>query len=355
MGTASFRVLAPDEVHGAIRTEWQACAQDAGPFALPAFFDAWCRAFSADRRGFLVVGFAGSTPVMFLPCWHARSMPDHWQGLGSFRADYTEAVAAPGHNGMFAKLWSWLWREAPCRSAKIARIRTESSLANAVPQPAFARRGRALASVRSMLRSGRVRYLSAATVQEHPFADRAKIELLAARLDSKDSRRKLGALRKQGEVTYGTVTEPSTLRALLPRFFAMHVAAFDATGRQSQFRAESERIFYEALVDEGLAYMDVLRLDERPIALHVGFQRGTTIYWYKPTFDMELEKMSPGRILLAHLFARAAAQDITCVDLLKGTETYKDDWASAIRTTVTTTLVERSPAELISRIGARCG
>ena len=99
--------------------------------------------------------------------------------------------------------------------------------------------------------------------------------------------------------------------------------------------------------------LDVLSVGGKPAAMHFGFHHPDAIYWYKPAFDLELSKGSPGRVLLAHLFARADAQGLDRVDLLKGTEDYKTDWANHSRETITSTLIARTPRELVRALTDR--
>lgn len=342
-------------VHGllpdAVRTAWREFSQRATPFATPAFFDAWCTAFSRERSGFVVVGFHGDAPQVVLPLWHPRADPQSWFGLGEFRADYTEAVAVTDNIALGKSLWSWLASAAPCRLVKLPRIPSDSLLARTAPPHDM--RARVYDAATSLLRRGRARYQETRTHSEHPYADRAHVELLAQRLDSKETRRKINVLRRGGELTYEVLRGPA-ITARLPAFFDMHVAAFTGTGRASQFDVPAERAFYQALAtSEALSevlVLDVLAVGERPVAMHLGFQQHGRIYWYKPAFDLALAKGSPGRVLLANLFARAAREEVQCVDMLKGDEPYKNDWANRVRPTLTSTIIERSLREIVEGI-----
>jgi CelD/BcsL family acetyltransferase involved in cellulose biosynthesis len=187
--------------------------------------------------------------------------------------------------------------------------------------------------------------------REHPFADAARIGELATRVDAKYMRRNVKMLEKQGTLRYEILREPSAIRPLLDDFFAMHVRNFAGTGRVSQFASPDDRHFYEYLVAlpslRDVIRMDVLYVADRPVALHLGFEHRGWIYYYKPTFDLDHAKASPGKIMLAHLFARAASDGVERIDLLKGKEPYKDEWANHSRVTGTTNLVERSVTDLV--------
>jgi hypothetical protein len=316
--------------------------ESASPFASRGFFDAWCSAFDG---GFVLAGFRGDVPALVLPMF-ARG--DKWYGLGELRADYTEVA---GND--VDELWSWLANEAPCRAVKLSRMRRDSVLGRSAPPPNRVLERIVDAGTSFVRTRGRARYHETHEAAEHPYADRAHVEKLAERIDSKDTKRKLNVLRKSGELTYEVVRGPA-VAPLLPAFFEMHRAEFAGTGRTSQFVHANERRFYEALVERvGTVAMDVLSAGEQRVAMHFGFEQAGTIYWYKPAFDLAHAKGSPGRVMLAHLFARAARDGVACVDLLKGDEAYKNDWANHRRVTLTTTIVEHRLRDVLGVVTRR--
>lgn len=347
-----FEVIGASEL-GRLRPTWNEWSQRAGtPFAFPAFFDAWSVAFQRERTAFVVAGFGDRTLRFLLPLWHANGRPDEWSSLGTFRADYTECLTASDDPAIGEMFWRWLARRAPCRSAKIAMLPSDSLLGRTAPKPALGISDRAYQAAASLLRSGKARYSTTSVQAVHPFADQPHIRELATRIDSRETRRKLNVLRRDGEVSYTVLHGATSIAPWLQTLFDMHVSNFEGTGRASQFAAAQERAFYNALVTsrelDNIIYLDLLTVGSRPAAMHLGFQHRKRIYWYKPAFDLQLAKGSPGRVLLAHLFARADREHVERVDLLKGDEPYKKEWASASRSTISTTLVERPLREIIS-------
>lgn len=337
-----------------LRGRWEQLARGGSPFAHAGFFEAWAEAFGDERSPFVIAVKRAGAVEMIVPMWHARGAEREWSSLGAFRADYTEAAHAADDRALGRAFWDWLGRSAPCSSAKISRLRGDSMLARTAPRMlSTVQRARAAAS--ALLAGGGLRFLESREAAEHPYADAVKIAELAARIDSRDTKRKLNVLGRHGAVRYRTV-RGRELEQLLPRFFELHRTGFAATGRSSQFEDKREQAFYLALAArEDLAellYMDVLEAGSRLAALHLGFADATTIYWYKPAFDIELEKASPGRILLAHLFSRARAGGVQRVDLLKGLEPYKSDWSNQIQRTLTIEARQVSVRAIARRLGA---
>jgi CelD/BcsL family acetyltransferase involved in cellulose biosynthesis len=353
-----FELVSGDAIPSSLRSGWGKHAAEASvsPFAWPAFFDAWCSAFSDDRIGLVVAGWDRDELAFVLPIWHSRDRPSDWETLGAFRADYTEAIARQRPMEAGAAFWRWLERDAACRTAKLARIPADNLLARTVPSSTLARRGRVYRGAINLMRSRRLRYVSTDTQQEHPYADRTLIVQLAERLDARYMRRNMKMLSKAGgDLSYAVIHGARAIAPLLPRFFELHVANFAGTGRTSQFESDRDRAFYQALVEHPelgeTIYMDVLRVADRLVAMHLGFQHQGCIYYYKPAFDLELAKASPGKILLAHIFARATQQGVHRVDLLKGLESYKTEWANRSLTTLTSSLVHRDAHDVLRRVG----
>lgn len=348
-----FEIVTDDTNIRRIGIVWREVVQrtPVGPFGLPAFFDAWRVAFASEKQAFLVVGYLRAEPVLILPMWRACDAPEYWHSLGAFRADYTESATDKDAARAF---WVWLTREAPCRSASIARCPAASVLASTIPGYAYSRRGRALAALRSFARSGRARYLSASRNDDYLYADRQRIEQLATRIDSKNVKRKLGILSANGPVSYEAVRGAGAVTALLPELFDMHRSTLHEKGHVSQFEQVSERTFYHGLAAhpelEAFLYMDVLRVGNRPAALHLGFQTDDCIYWYKPAYKRELSRGSPGMVLLAHMFARAARERVQKIDLLKGVEDYKTLWANRMQSSVTVRLRWADSRDLVLRM-----
>lgn len=74
-----------------------------------------------------------------------------------------------------------------------------------------------------------------------------------------------------------------------------------------------------------------LTLNNKAIAYHLGFEYEAKLYWYKPTFDIDYIKFSPGKILIKKAMENAFENRITELDFLLGLEPYKFQWANESR------------------------
>jgi CelD/BcsL family acetyltransferase involved in cellulose biosynthesis len=67
----------------------------------------------------------------------------------------------------------------------------------------------------------------------------------------------------------------------------------------------------------------VLRVGGRVIAAHLGMRAAGVLHWWFPTFDVTLDKYSPGTLLLLRIAEAAQAAGISVIDLGKGDSRYK--------------------------------
>jgi CelD/BcsL family acetyltransferase involved in cellulose biosynthesis len=85
----------------------------------------------------------------------------------------------------------------------------------------------------------------------------------------------------------------------------------------------------EATADEGTGVrVSALSLDERPIAIEVGFVRERTYYSYLAAIDPQFARFSPGSLQLAETIEWCRANGIECFDLLGPDGEYKRSWAT---------------------------
>ncbi len=154
------------------------------------------------------------------------------------------------------------------------------------------------------------------------------------------------SLRAMGAATAPVTVSNSdweTVNSLLPEFFRAHVARFAFTDRISNLVRPERREFLSELARllSAAGWLCFTRMDAdlRSIAWNYGFKFRATWFWYQPTFVNDLEKYSPGFVLLYKLTETAAQDDsLDVVDLGLGAEAYKEAFANASRRTMYVTL-----------------
>ncbi len=149
----------------------------------------------------------------------------------------------------------------------------------------------------------------------------------------KSLRRHHNHFRKQPGYRVEHLDRAAGIEPHLDAFFEQHVARWAGTPTPSLFRDERPRRFYRALVRrmDGTGWLRFTRLSvgELPIAFHLGFVYGNEFVWYKPSFDPQLARRSPGEALLKELLDRAIADGLSAFDFTVGDETFKSRFASS--------------------------
>ena len=117
----------------------------------------------------------------------------------------------------------------------------------------------------------------------------------------------------------------------LDAFFDQHRRRWRDTAFPSLFDDAAQRHFYRRLAegadaDFGLRFT-VVAVDGRPWACHYGFTFGGSYLWYKPSFEIEFARHSPGEVLLRQLLLAAVDEQAQVFDFGLGDEAFKHRFA----------------------------
>jgi CelD/BcsL family acetyltransferase involved in cellulose biosynthesis len=182
----------------------------------------------------------------------------------------------------------------------------------------------------------------------HPWRPRACLEVgqVCSRIDfagdedavrenllgNKHLRRKEHRLSRFGPVAYRHLESRDEIRQRLPDFFAQHIGRRALIGENSMFSRERERLFYHNLVEEldpaGTLRFGVLTAGEETVAYHLGFEIEGKYVCYKPTFDADFSKWSPGEVLFRNIFRYVAENGLRACDFTVGEEGFKKRFAT---------------------------
>ncbi len=145
-----------------------------------------------------------------------------------------------------------------------------------------------------------------------------------------------------------TVTEPVLVDAALERLLALHDQRWAVQGGSDAMTLPSVRAFHRRLVP-ALAQHGMVRFEELWVggacrATYYGFERGDHYRLYQAGYDPAWAKKSVAFVRMGLSIKEAAERGVRCYDLLRGTETYKFDWAGGARVTLSAQAVARRPA-----------
>jgi CelD/BcsL family acetyltransferase involved in cellulose biosynthesis len=140
--------------------------------------------------------------------------------------------------------------------------------------------------------------------------------------------------RRLGTLTVRDLRHADEIVPRLEGFFDQHERRWRSTGHPSLFRDPRHRAFYRRLAtggdDEGWLRFTSVEFDARPIAFHLGFSHRGTYYWYKPSFEIDLARESPGEVLLRQLLLAEVGENARIFDFGLGDEAFKHRFASRV-------------------------
>ena len=257
--------------------------------------------------------------------------------VGEWHADYAPLLADRDHAEVFETLLNAACADlSPSESLVLADVRSDTRYA---------------AALERRLQGSSSRW----TQKDSMVCPRTGIEpaRLAAILGKDSLKRHSRKLRKMGNVEVWHHIDAAAIEPRLDRFFSQHVARWAGTGTESLFSEKPNREFYRGLVENfsgtGQLVFTEVALDGRPVAFHLGFVSEGDFLWYKPTFDPELAKVSPGEVLLRELFIWAGEHELEGFDFTRGGEAFKLRFAEATRGVATYTCHGTRRAALLER------
>ncbi|MFU8816456.1 MAG: GNAT family N-acetyltransferase [Pseudomonadales bacterium] len=156
----------------------------------------------------------------------------------------------------------------------------------------------------------------------------------AEKLRKKSLIRHERGLEKRGTLGCTTWRHATDVLPRLDEFFALHVKRWHDTHSPSLFLQPQNQAFYRAATEHldrlgALRYTE-LRLDRRLVAAHYGFSWLGRFTWYKPCFDTDLAKLSPGEVLIKRLIEQAQLEQAACFDFTIGNEAFKHRFATHV-------------------------
>ena len=108
-------------------------------------------------------------------------------------------------------------------------------------------------------------------------------------------------------------------------------AQYLAAGFPDMFANQNHVRMFRALHEHGLVVISSLRAGDRLLAVHLGALDAQRMYSWVPSYDAELQRYSPGRLLLESILEESFARRHLEFDFLIGDEDYKWNYATHSR------------------------
>jgi CelD/BcsL family acetyltransferase involved in cellulose biosynthesis len=167
--------------------------------------------------------------------------------------------------------------------------------------------------------------------------DYSSMEKLWKRNHRTNVRRNRKRLAKQGQVRLWTASTKEEIRQLLPEFFQVHDDIWHSRSLPGKFHDPLMRKYYyhmvECLWDKGLHFSTLMCSGDH-ISYHFGFLSGGWLLYYKPTYRIQYQNFSPGKVHVSYLIEEGIKAGWKGLDFLQGNEPYKLQWSNEKMQTV---------------------
>jgi CelD/BcsL family acetyltransferase involved in cellulose biosynthesis len=296
---------------------------DCWPFQCFDFVEAWLATVGCAEGVepcIVMVADSAGEPLMLLPLALQKRGPLRtlsW--IGGVMADYKAPLIARDLDGKldygaFASIWATIRRTLPAHD--MVTFDAQPELIGAQRNPFATLSGCPHPS------------LSHYTRLEGDFDS-----FLAAKRSSKSRwrlRRKYKRLQELGEVEFVIPETPSEIEAIMRSVIEHKSRLYSELGVRDRFAMPGVREFCLKLATEGprgLTHVSALTLDGEVVAGHWGLAFRKRFFFLFPSYgEGDVQRLSPGVLLLQHLFQWCFENGIEEFDFTVGDESYKDLW-----------------------------
>ena len=286
------------------------------------WFECWWKAFGNQHELFLVTlwdgeKLAGIAPLMLVQRFGLRQI----EFIGSSNSDYQDFILGKRDAELLPLLVRYLHEQRDAWDTLVLRnVPTDS--------PTFA-------LLPAMMRS----FGLGATDHERVPCPTVEISSRPAEirrlLDGYSWRRRIRQMKRHGELVYIRYSTAEQVDRYLPQFFEQYLERRRDSAAADVFRRPEVRAFFVTLANSmlprGWLHFSALECAGQPVAFHFGFEFGGRLYWYKPSFDPKVARLSPGTVLLWHLIQDSLVSGLTELDFTVGAEPFKYRYANAQR------------------------
>ncbi|KFA91513.1 GNAT family N-acetyltransferase [Archangium violaceum] len=321
-----------------LRNEWSELldASNAGPFNAWEWLYPWCRRIGAERKPFVLQAkdrtgaLVGLMPLGFEFHWVLGRPVRRLAFLGETHvgSDYLDVVARRGREEEVARVFAEaLWELRDQWDVLDLTDLREDSVTVRVLRETFEK-------YRADLRMS-TRYVC-------PYEPLAKGESFdgflkrASRRDNYLRRKKW--LEKQEGYRIEKTEAPGALAGPLTDFFRLHSARWESDGGSQGIRGKGVESFHrdatQLLAERGRLRLYTMKVGGQAVASVYGILHRDTFIYFQSGYDPAWRNRSVGLVLVGETFKDAIEAGLREYDFLRGTESYKSDWTTQQRRTV---------------------
>ena len=321
-----------------MRSAWDALLDESnsGPFNAWEWLYPWCRRIAPDRKPFVLQAkdrnetLVGLMPLGFEVQWVMGRPVRRLAFLGETHvgSDYLDVVARRGREEEVARVFATaLWELRDQWDVLDLTDLREDSPTVRVLRETFEKN-------RADLRMS-TRYVCPYELlpRGESFDDFLR---RTSRRDNFLRRRKW--LEKQEGYRIERTEAPGALAGPLTDFFRLHSARWEEDGGSQGIKGRGVEAFHrdatQLLAERGRLRFYTMKVGGRAVASVYGILHRDTFIYFQSGYDPAWRNRSVGLVLVGETFRDAIESGLTQYDFLRGTESYKSDWTTQQRRTV---------------------
>ncbi|QRK07221.1 GNAT family N-acetyltransferase [Archangium violaceum] len=321
-----------------LRSAWDALLDEsqAGPFNAWEWLYPWCRRIGADRKPFVLQAkdrsgaLVGLMPLGFDYHWVLGRPIRRLAFLGETHvgSDYLDVVARRGREEEVARTFAgalWELRDQ-WDVLDLTNLREDSVTVRVLRETFEKHRAELQLSTRYVC----------------PYESLGKGESFddflkrTSRRDNYLRRKKW--LEKQEGYRIEKTEAPGALAGPLTDFFRLHAMRWESDGGSQGIRGRGVEAFHrdatQLLAERGRLRFYTMKVGGQAVASVYGILHRDSFIYFQSGYDPAWRNRSVGLVLVGETFRDALEAGLTEYDFLRGTESYKSDWTTRQRRTV---------------------
>lgn len=288
------------------------------------WFQCWWKVFGAQNHLLLIIVYhnqelVGIAPLMILGGYPKRVM----KFVGDGKADYCDFIISREKKAILSIIMKHIF--------SISHQWDSIVLTNI---PGYSLTAEVLYEVSSHYRYGN-KFLSRIVNICPTLVIQGNQEEIIRLINRPTLKRRYNYFKNNGDLKFINISNPEHAQKYLEVFFQQHIKRWNFRGASSLFNDQDNRNFYyeltRSLLDKQWLLFSVLEYDGVPIAFHYGFDYNSKLIWYKPSFDIDYFRRSPGKVLLRFLIDYTLENNKSEFDFTIGDELFKNEFANQKR------------------------
>jgi CelD/BcsL family acetyltransferase involved in cellulose biosynthesis len=321
-----------------LRGAWNALLEqsNAGPFNAWEWLYPWCRRIAPDRKPFVMqakdrTGALVGLLALGLECQWVLGRPVRrlsFLGETHVGSDYLDVVARRGREEEVARLFAtalWELRDQ-WDVLELTDLREDSPTVRVLRETFERARADFQLSTRYVC-------------PYEPLPKGESFDAFLKRTSRRDNflRRKKW-LEKQEGYRIEKTEAPGALAGPLTDFFRLHSARWESDGGSQGIKGKGVESFHrdatQLLAERGRLRMYTMKVGGQAVASVYGILHRDSFIYFQSGYDPAWRNRSVGLVLVGETFRDAIDAGLTEYDFLRGTESYKSDWTTHQRRTV---------------------